>query len=178
MVKSKKKLSHHLKEMDIQGFASIPIQPGPIGQAFSYSNIILDTAVTPTSTQYLIPSASDLLQRFSGLNGQGLSICKPGDVWSKRYIMKRNEAVTISSIDSSGAGSVAITAGIKVVNVYLLWLTVTLTTPGDPNTLNGTYYVLSDQPVATTALTSAIVEDWDMVSGDSKQQSSTDSKTK
>ncbi len=164
--------------MDIQGFASIPIQPGPIGQAFSYSNIILDTAVTPTSTQYLIPSASDLLQRFSGLNGQGLSICKPGDVWSKRYIMKRNEAVTISSIDSSGAGSVAITAGIKVVNVYLLWLTVTLTTPGDPNTLNGTYYVLSDQPVATTALTSAIVEDWDMVSGDSKQQSSTDSKTK
>jgi hypothetical protein len=91
--------------------------------------------------------------------------------------MKRNEAVTISPIDSTGSGSVAISAGLKVVNVYLLWLTVTLGTTGDPTTLNGTYYVLSDQPVAASALTSAIVEDWDMITI-KPATSSTDSKTK
>lgn len=191
--------------MNIQGFSSIKIQPAnpdqppdtnTIGLAFSYSNIILDTATTPTSTQYFIPSASDLLQRFGGLDykvdekTKPSSICKTGDVWSKRFIMTRNEAVTILPVDKSGVGSVTITGvpsgGLKVVNVYLLWLDVTFT-DGDATTLDGRYHVLSDQSAAVTALTSAIVEDSGMVNGsvplvktsstDSKT-SSTDSKTK
>lgn len=159
--------------MDIQGFSSIAIQPGPIGQAFSFSNIVLDVTGTTGSTQYLVPSATDLLQRFSGLNGQGLSLCKPGDVWSKRYIMKRNEAVSIDPIDSSGSGSVAISVGLKVINVYLLWLTAAVGTNGDPTTLDGTYVILSDHP--SVSLTSAVVEDWDLVP---KTSSTTDSISK
>lgn len=160
--------------MEIQGVSSIAIQPGPIGlAAFSYSNIILDTTGATGSTQYLVPSAASLLQQFPGLDGQGLPISKPGDVWSKRYIQKRSEAVSIEPSDSSGSGTVAISAGLKVINVYLLWLTVSVGTVGVPATLNGTYVILSDQP--SVSLTSAVVEDWDLVP---KTSSITHSKTK
>jgi hypothetical protein len=143
--------------MDLSGISSTSVQPGPISLLdFAYSNIILASAAE--GSDYKLPNADALLQTFSVPDPTGKAITKVGDVWAKRYISQRTINVNLVPSDASGSGSVVVksNSGVPIVGMcYLLWITVTQ--PGDWNTLTGTYLIFGDEPSSATPPNNAFV---------------------